>query len=256
MTLQSLSYSTVRVAATVPYVSARSSDVHQQSKNVSCEKADVACCVRFQSVRKSNSRIQGKVGGIMAQLKVDLLTDSVEPGKAQVHNTGEAAGTETAANALLSDGQLDELFQQLKTLTAGKPELRNCLVSQMLLAEEAIERLIATGLARPSVAATSTERQDNTQIPRPHTIFADPREGVGYLWAKQNGYAHVNRLGEKEAREVLSVLKPADDMYSDAWGDLVLYDNPWCWLEPYANAGGDLQKLNIKQDFDAPPFWG
>ena len=184
------------------------------------------------------------------------MTDGVELEKAQVDSTGEAAGTETVANALLSDDQLDELFQQLKTLTAGKPESRNYLVSQMLMVENGIERLTVTGRARLSVAATLTERQDNTQGSRTHTIFADPREGVGYVWAKQNGYAHVNRLGEKEAREVLSVLKPADDLYSDAWGDLVLYDNPWCWLEPYANAGGDLQKLNIKQDFDAPPFWG
>ena len=48
----------------------------------------------------------------------------------------------------------------------------------------------------------------------------------------------------------------ADDMHSDALGDLVAYDNTWCWLEANANAAGDLQNLNIKQEFNASPFDG
>ena len=53
------------------------------------------------------------------------------------------------------------------------------------VAEEAIERLTATSLAHPSAAAaTSTKRQDDTRISSRHTFFADPREGVGYIWAK------------------------------------------------------------------------
>ena len=184
------------------------------------------------------------------------MPDGTELGKAH-DNTGEAAGTKTAANASMSDDQLDELFQRLKTLSAGQPELRHCLVRHMLLAEEAIEGLTATSLAHPSAAAaTSTKRQDDTRVSSRHTFFADPREGVGYIWAKQHGYAHVNQLGEREAREVLSFLKVADDMYSDSLGDLVTYDNAWCWLEAYANAGGDLQNLKIKQDFNASPFYG
>ena len=192
----------------------------------------------------------------MAHLTDDFAPDGTELSKAQVDTTGLAASTEIAANALVSDDQLDELFHRLKTLTAGQPELRQYLVSQMLIAEDAIERLIATGLACPPVAATTTKSQDNIEDPGTHTIFADPREGEGYLWAKKHGYAHVNRLGEKQASELLSFLKPDDDMYSDALGDLVSYDNTWGWLELYANAGGDLQKLNIQQDFDAPPFFG
>ena len=127
-----------------------------------------------------------KVGGIMAQLKDDFTSDDdfaqlrIVRRKAQVDSIGEAAGTETAANVLLSDDQLDELFQRLKTLTAGQPKLRQYLVSQMLLAEEAIERLNTIGLTCPSVAATLTERQDNIKAPRTHTILADPREGEGY----------------------------------------------------------------------------
>lgn len=187
----------------------------------------------------------------MAHLTDDFAPDGTEQGKAQVDTTGQTASTETAANA-----QLDELFHRLKTLTAGQPKLRQYLVSQMLIAEEVLERLIATNLACPPVAATMTKSQDNTEDPGTHTIFADPREAEGYLWAKKHGYAHVNRLGEKQARELLSFLKPDDDMYSDALGDLVSYDNTWGWLELYANAGGDLQKLNIQQDFDAPPFFG
>ena len=167
------------------------------------------------------------------------MPDGTELGKAQVDSTGEAAGTKTAANASLSDDQLDELFHELKTLSAGQPELRLCLVRHMLMAEEAIERLIATGLAHPSVATTLTQSQDKPGFQIYIQLLQIPEKGWGTYG--QNSYAHTSRLGEKEAREILSVLKPADDMFSDALGDLIAYDNAWCWLEAYANAGGNLQ---------------
>ena len=85
------------------------------------------------------------------------------------------------------------------------------------------------------------------------TVFADVQEAEGRSWAKQHGLAHIHKLGEVEAKYLLSYLKisPTDDMYSDALGDLVHCDNVWGWLEAYAKAGGDLTRLKVSPDFKA-----
>lgn len=93
----------------------------------------------------------------------------------------------------------------------------------------------------------------NPILPMTRTVFADVKDAEGLSWAKQHGLAHVTKLGEVEAKYLLSYLKmsPTDELYSDALGDLVYCDNTWGWLEAYAKAGGDLTRLHVRPDFKA-----
>ena len=81
----------------------------------------------------------------------------------------------------------------------------------------------------------------------PYRDLRDWTKVEGLLWARQSGFAHLVKVTTKDAMTILDFLQiTAEDELSDGYGDLVLYNNPWSWLQLYDEAGGDWQKLSVK----------
>lgn len=80
--------------------------------------------------------------------------------------------------------------------------------------------------------------------------YRDPRDWTkveGLPWARQSGFAYLVKVKAKDAMTILNFLQiTAEDELSDGYGDLVLYNNPWSWLQRYNEAGGDWQKLSVR----------
>lgn len=75
--------------------------------------------------------------------------------------------------------------------------------------------------------------------PDPHVVIP------GVAWADKNGYSHVKKLSQRDARTVLARLKLEDQEANDAFGAM-LFGNPLYWLQAYAKDGGDFSLLHIR----------
>lgn len=62
------------------------------------------------------------------------------------------------------------------------------------------------------------------------------------LWAIKHGFIHVRRVSKEDAHIILEPLGLHQD--TDAYN---LW-NPWGYLQKFVEAGGDLERLNLKQN--------
>ena len=77
--------------------------------------------------------------------------------------------------------------------------------------------------------------------------YVDPSPSVpGGGWAKKHGFVHVRHVSKEDAHIILEPLGLDPHDYSDAF-DAVIFGNPWGYLLKFVEAGGDLQRLNIRQ---------
>ena len=102
----------------------------------------------------------------------------------------------------------------------------------------------------PSRPLKKIRRTPSDDVPEVIDTFGDHRDWSkveGMPWARKNGFAHVKRVTRKDALEILNFLHiTCEDDFSDGYGDLTAYNNPWSWLQQYSEAGGDLHNLSIK----------
>lgn len=81
----------------------------------------------------------------------------------------------------------------------------------------------------------------------PYRDLRDWTKVEGLPWARQSGLAHLVKVKAKDAMTILEFLQiTAEDELRDGYGDLVLHNNPWSWLQRFDEAGGDWQKLSVK----------
>ena len=95
-------------------------------------------------------------------------------------------------------------------------------------------------------------------VPDPYrdssVTFSDPVDAKdigGMLWAIQQGYSHIKKVSKSDAVKVLQHLKLNHNDYNDALGELVSTENPWGWLELFANKNGNLSSLSVKPKFSS-----
>ena len=87
----------------------------------------------------------------------------------------------------------------------------------------------------------------------PPVRLVDPMKLYGMPWAVKNGFAHFRRCSRKDARIIVQTLgiSPSEEPeeHNTAFGELVVLEFPWRWLEKFDKAGGDFAQLSIRPKF-------